>query len=51
MPGTPYMLYKDHCNRKSNQQNLGSLYLIVGSEKKHGFTVDIYHVPLINMEK
>ena len=23
-PGTPYMLYKDHCNRKSNQQNLGS---------------------------
>jgi len=22
-PGTPYMLYKDHCNRKSNQQNLG----------------------------
>merc|ERR1719453_488967 len=21
--GTPYMLYKDHCNRKSNQQNLG----------------------------
>jgi len=24
MTGTPYMLYKDHCNRKSNQQNLGS---------------------------
>jgi ribonucleoside-diphosphate reductase alpha subunit len=21
--GTPYMLYKDHCNAKSNQQNLG----------------------------
>ena len=21
--GTPYMMYKDHCNRKSNQQNLG----------------------------
>ena len=21
--GTPYMLYKDHANRKSNQQNLG----------------------------
>jgi len=21
--GTPYMLYKDHCNGKSNQQNLG----------------------------
>lgn len=21
--GTPYMLYKDSCNRKSNQQNLG----------------------------
>ena len=21
--GTPYMLYKDACNRKSNQQNLG----------------------------
>jgi hypothetical protein len=32
-PGTPYMLYKDHCNRKSNQQNLGSLDQIVGSEK------------------
>lgn len=23
--GTPYMLYKDHCNRKSNQQNLGCI--------------------------
>ena len=23
--GTPYMLYKDHCNRKSNQQNLGTI--------------------------
>lgn len=23
--GTPYMLYKDACNRKSNQQNLGTL--------------------------
>ena len=22
--GTPYMLYKDHCNRKSNQKNLGT---------------------------
>ena len=21
--GTPYMLYKDHANRKSNQMNLG----------------------------
>lgn len=21
--GTPYMLYKDHCNRKTNQKNLG----------------------------
>jgi ribonucleoside-diphosphate reductase alpha chain len=23
--GTPYMQYKDHCNRKSNQQNLGTI--------------------------
>ena len=23
--GTPYMLYKDHCNAKSNQQNLGTI--------------------------
>uniref|UniRef100_A0A0K0F7T7 Ribonucleoside-diphosphate reductase n=1 Tax=Strongyloides venezuelensis TaxID=75913 RepID=A0A0K0F7T7_STRVS len=23
--GIPYMLYKDHCNRKSNQQNLGTI--------------------------
>ncbi|XP_011495812.1 PREDICTED: ribonucleoside-diphosphate reductase large subunit [Ceratosolen solmsi marchali] len=23
--GTPYMLYKDHCNRKSNQKNLGTI--------------------------
>lgn len=23
--GTPYMLYKDHCNGKSNQQNLGTI--------------------------
>ncbi|XP_033351318.1 ribonucleoside-diphosphate reductase large subunit [Bombus vosnesenskii] len=23
--GTPYMLYKDHCNRKSNHQNLGTI--------------------------
>lgn len=23
--GEPYLLYKDHCNRKSNQQNLGTL--------------------------
>merc|ERR1719327_2629461 len=23
--GTPYMLYKDHCNRKSSQQNLGTI--------------------------
>ena len=23
--GTPYMVYKDHCNRKSNQQNLGTI--------------------------
>ena len=23
--GTPYMLYKDSCNRKSNQQNLGPI--------------------------
>ncbi|CAI2164025.1 5729_t:CDS:2, partial [Funneliformis geosporum] len=23
--GTPYMLYKDSCNRKSNQQNLGTI--------------------------
>ncbi|GJD11552.1 Ribonucleoside-diphosphate reductase large subunit [Galdieria sulphuraria] len=23
--GNPYMLYKDHCNRKSNQQNLGTI--------------------------
>lgn len=23
--GVPYMLYKDACNRKSNQQNLGTL--------------------------
>jgi ribonucleoside-diphosphate reductase alpha subunit len=23
--GTPYMLYKDNCNRKSNQQNLGTI--------------------------
>lgn len=23
--GTPYMLYKDHCNRKSNQKNLGCI--------------------------
>ncbi|KAL9642101.1 hypothetical protein ABK040_007107 [Willaertia magna] len=23
--GTPFMLYKDHCNRKSNQQNLGTI--------------------------
>lgn len=23
--GTPYMLYKDQCNRKSNQQNLGTI--------------------------
>ena len=52
MPGTPYMLYKDHCNRKSNQQNLGSLDQRVGSEKIHGFTVvDIYHVPLIKYWK
>merc|ERR1719201_100747 len=24
--GTPYMLYKDHANRKSNQQNLGCIH-------------------------
>ena len=24
--GTPYMLYKDHSNRKSNQQNLGTIH-------------------------
>jgi len=24
--GTPYMLYKDHCNGKSNQQNLGTIH-------------------------
>merc|ERR1711957_1043762 len=24
--GTPYMLYKDQCNRKSNQQNLGTIH-------------------------
>jgi len=24
--GTPYMLYKDHCNSKSNQQNLGTIH-------------------------
>jgi ribonucleotide reductase alpha subunit len=23
--GTPYMLYKDSCNRKSNQKNLGTI--------------------------
>ncbi|CAD5230480.1 unnamed protein product [Bursaphelenchus xylophilus] len=23
--GLPYMVYKDHCNRKSNQQNLGTI--------------------------
>ena len=23
--GTPYMVYKDHCNRKSNHQNLGTI--------------------------
>ena len=23
--GNPYMLYKDSCNRKSNQQNLGTI--------------------------
>lgn len=23
--GNPYMCYKDHCNRKSNQQNLGTI--------------------------
>jgi ribonucleotide reductase alpha subunit len=23
--GTPYILYKDSCNRKSNQQNLGTI--------------------------
>lgn len=23
--GTPYMLYKDSCNSKSNQQNLGTI--------------------------
>lgn len=23
--GTPYILYKDHCNNKSNQQNLGTI--------------------------
>ncbi|TPX09987.1 uncharacterized protein E0L32_008834 [Thyridium curvatum] len=23
--GNPFMLYKDHCNRKSNQQNLGTI--------------------------
>lgn len=25
IPGTPYMLYKDACNVKSNQQNLGTI--------------------------
>ena len=49
-PGTPYMLYKDHCNRKSNQQNLGSLDQIVGSAKNNGFT-HLYHVPLIKHGK
>merc|ERR1711904_333345 len=24
--GAPYMLYKDHANRKSNQQNLGTIH-------------------------
>merc|ERR1712127_257535 len=24
--GTPYMLYKDHANSKSNQQNLGTIH-------------------------
>lgn len=23
--GTPYMMYKDHCNKKSNQKNLGTI--------------------------
>jgi ribonucleoside-diphosphate reductase subunit M1 len=27
--GTPYMLYKDACNRKSNQQNLGNMCMHV----------------------
>ena len=24
--GTPFMLYKDHCNAKSNQQHLGTIH-------------------------
>jgi ribonucleotide reductase alpha subunit len=33
--GTPYMLYKDACNSKSNQQNLGTIkcrYLSFGKQ-------------------
>jgi ribonucleoside-diphosphate reductase alpha subunit len=25
MTGTPYMLFKDHCNKKSNQKNIGTI--------------------------
>ena len=34
--GTPYMLYKDHCNRKSNQQNLGILSSTKNYVEKRG---------------
>ena len=27
--GTPYMLYKDSCNQKSNQRNLGTIKSII----------------------
>lgn len=37
--GNPYMLYKDSCNRKSNQQNLGTIKcsnLCTGEEEEQG---------------
>lgn len=32
--GTPYIVYKDHCNRKTNHQNLGTI-------KCSGFSTEI----------
>ena len=36
--GTPYMLYKDACNAKSNQQNLGESLHVGGYVYSSGMT-------------
>jgi hypothetical protein len=53
--GNPYMLYKDSCNRKSNQQNLGTIKcsnLCTGGWLEAGreTTRDFRHTALVQKE-